>query len=44
MKVSKNEPTMSNPERIAILETTILYINSTLLDNLSPLSTPVLVL
>jgi hypothetical protein len=32
MKASKNESTMSTPERIAILETTILNINSTLLD------------
>ena len=32
MKVAKNEPEMNNSERIAVLETTILNINSTLLD------------
>jgi len=32
MKAAKNELRMNNPERIAILETTILNINATLLD------------
>ena len=32
MKIAKNESHMHNSERIAVLETTILNINSTLLD------------
>lgn len=32
MKAAKNESSMKNSERIAILETTILNINTTLLD------------